>query len=307
MTDPIRTAVVTGPTSGIGRWIALGLARAGWRLVLITRDQARGEAVQSWIRHQVPAAAIELVQADLASLAETAAAASAIAARHPRLSLLVNNAGVFRARRQQTAEGREMVLAVNHLAPALLMRALEPALIAGAPSRIVTVGSSTSDRARIWPDDLELTRGWTLLRAYSQSKLAVMLATFDAAARLAGTGVVANVVHPGAVATSLVRTPGIIGLAWRLMRPWLRTEQAGAETPLHVALSDDLAATSGCYFKDRRVAPPNPRANDPALRRAVEEATERLISATMPAAAPPPPSPGPTPAGPGAGPATSAS
>ena len=162
------------------------------------------------------------------------------------------------------------------------MRGLEAALRAGAPSRIVTVGSSTSDRARIKPDDLELRRGWNMVRAYSQSKLAVMIATFTMAERLAGSNVDANVVHPGAVATGLVRAPGAIGLAWRLMRPWLRTEPDGADTPLFAALDEGLAGITGRYLKDRRTVAANPRAGDAALRQAVWQASERLIAATVP-------------------------
>lgn len=272
-----KVAAVTGVTSGIGRWIALGLARAGCRVVLIARDRAGGEAVQSWILEAAPQAAVELVLADLSSMAATRAAASEIVARHPRLALLVNNAGVFRTRRERTQEGHELVLAVNHLAPFVLMRALGPALQDGAPSRIVTVGSSTSDRAGIDPANLELERGWTMVRAYSRSKLAVMMATFETARLTAGTGVVANVVHPGMVATRLVRSPEIVGLSWRLMAPWLRSEEQGADTPLHVALADELACVTGRYFKDRRPVAPNPRALDAKLVRRVWEATERLV------------------------------
>ncbi len=271
------TAVVTGATSGIGRWIALGLAQAGYRLVVPARDAARADALRTWILHQVPGAVVLPVEADLASVAGTRAVARAIAERHPRLSLLVNNAGVFRARRERTPEGHDVVLAVNHLAAFVLMRELTPALSAGAPSRIVTTGSSTSDRARIDPANLELERGWTMVRAYGQSKLAVMMATFEAARSLMEQGITANVVHPGMVATSLVRTPGVIGLAWRLMAPLIRTEQEGAVTPLHVALAPELAGTTGAYFKDKRAVAPNPRAHDPTLLRAVWQATERLV------------------------------
>lgn len=253
------------------------MVRAGYRVVLIARDPTSGEAARNWILHEEPLASIELVQADLSSTASITAAARQIASRHPRLSLLVNNAGVFRARRERTEEGHDVVLAVNHLAPFILMRELGPALQAGRPSRIVTVGSSTSDRARIDPANLELDRGWTMVRAYGRSKLAVMMATFETARLLSGTGVVANVVHPGTVATRLVRTPGIIGLAWRLMAPWLRSEQQGADTPLHVATAEELAGVTGRYFKDRQVVAPNPRAVDAALVRQTWEATDRLI------------------------------
>ena len=195
-----RTAVVTGATGGIGRWIALGLARSGCRVVLVGRDRARGEAAQDWIRGQAPGAELDLMVADLSSLAATRALGGEIAARHPRLAVLVNNAGVFRARRDRTDEGHDVVLATNHLSPFVLTRALEGALRAGAPSRIVAVGSSTSDRARIDPANLELERGWGMVRAYGQSKLALMMTTFEWARRLDGTGVTfAELEHASAV------------------------------------------------------------------------------------------------------------
>lgn len=292
----LHPAVVTGPASGIGRWIALGLAQAGHPLVLVTRDRARGASIRDWITQHAPAAAIDIIPADLSSVAETEASARTIAARHPRLAVLVNNAGTFRARRERTREGRDLVLAVNLLAPFILMRDLAPMLAGGAPSRIVTVGSSTSDRAGIDPAQLELGRSWTMTRAYAQSKLAVMMVTFEAARRLRAQRIDANVVHPGLVATSLIRTPGPIGLVWRLMAPFARTEQDGARTPLHAALAPALAGTTGHYFKDAAASPPNPRALDPALCRDVWDATERLLTATTRPAAPLPPAPASGPA-----------
>ncbi len=270
-------AIVTGGAGGIGRWIALGLAQAGFTVVLVGRDRVRGEAVRAWVSEQAAGGMAELIVTDLSSLAATQALGRKIAKRHPRVSLLVNNAGVFRARRERTAEGRDMVVAVNHLSPFVLTRELEGPLRAGAPSRIVTVGSSTSDRARIDPDNLELEHRWGMVRAYSQSKLAVMMATFEWARRLDGSGVVANVVHPGTVATGLVRTPGIIGLAWRLMALWSRSEQEGADTPLHVALAPDLAGVTGKYFKERRIAEPNRLAQNPELAGRIWRATESLV------------------------------
>lgn len=270
-------AVVTGGTGGIGQHIALGLAQAGLHTVLVGRDEARGNASLHFIRERVPGASVELMLADLSSLAQTRMLGQRIAAEHPRLSVLVNNAGVFRARRTETAEGHETVLAVNHLSPFVLTRALAPVLAAGAPSRIVTVGSNMSDRARIDPGDLELRHGWTLTRAYGRSKLAVMMQTFEWARRLRDQGTVANVVHPGMVATSIVRTPGVIGLAWRLLSRVALTEEQGAETPLHAALAPGLAGVTGAYFKDKAAAPPNKRALDLALAQHVWNATEQLV------------------------------
>ena len=273
-----QVSVVTGATSGIGRWIALGLARAGHHVVLVCRDAARGGAVAGWIAERAPDASSELRLADLSLLGATRRLGSEICAAHPQLGLLVNNAGMFAARRQLTAEGHDAVLAVNHLSPFVLTDILEDALRAGAPSRIVNVGSSTSDRTRLDPDDLELIRRWGMVRAYGGSKLAMMTATFARAERLRASDVVANVVHPGAVASGLVRESGAIGLAWRLMAPFLLSEEAGADTPLHVALAPEWAMRSGAYIKKHAAVRPNARALDPMLQARVEAATRTLVA-----------------------------
>ena len=280
MAQGLKVSVVTGATGGIGRWIALGLARAGHRVVLVGRNQERGEAALAWIRERSPGASLELEIADLSLLAETRKAGEAIAARHPSVNVLVNNAGVFCARREVTAEGHERVIAVNHLSPFVLTHTLLPALKHAAgetgEARIVNTGSSTADRATIDPDDLEGVKRWGFVRAYSQSKLALTMATLGWAPRLEGTGVVANVVHPGAVATGLVRARGPIGLGWRVMAPFLLTEEQGADTPLHVALSPEYGTINGAYVKKRRVVQPNRLALDPALTARVWAATGLL-------------------------------
>ena len=267
-------ALVTGASGGIGPWIALGLARAGLHVVLAGRDRARTEAARSWVAGQVAGAAPELEVADLSSLAEARALGERVAARHGALAVLVNNAGVFRHRLTLTAEGHETVLAVNHLAPFVLTRALLPALVADERARVVNVGSSASDHAGIDPDDLEMARRWDLVRAYARSKLALMMATFEWAERAPGVGFL--VAHPGGVRTGLVRAGGLVQFGWWAMSPFLLTPEQGAATPLHAALAQDMAGVSGRYLKDSRIARPNRRALDAVLRRRVWEATERL-------------------------------
>jgi NAD(P)-dependent dehydrogenase (short-subunit alcohol dehydrogenase family) len=271
-------AIVTGAIGGIGRWIALGLARAGYHVVLIGRDSARGEATQAWIASRVPQASTTLMIADLSLLAATREVGGLIVSRHTEIKLLVNNAGIFDATPIITMEGHERVLATNLLSPFVLTQTLLPSLRASAPSRIITIGSSTSDRARIDPDHLVLGGRWTMMRAYSQSKLAVMMTTFALAKHMEGTGVVANVVHPGLVASGLVQTRGIIGFVWRCMAPFALTAEQGADTPLTAALAPEFANVSGAYLKNRRAVPPNRRSLDPALVARVWSATERLAA-----------------------------
>ena len=252
------------------------MARAGHHVVVIGRDRARGIATQTWIDQQVPRASTELLIADLSLLSETRDAGNRIAARYSRISVLINNAGVFESRPIATAEGHDRVLATNLLCPFVLTQVLLPLLVAGAPSRIINIGSSTSDRAQIDPDALVLGRRWAMRRAYSQSKLALMMTTFRLADHLRGTGVVANVVHPGLVATGLVRSGGLIGLVWRGLALTALTEEQGADTPLHAALAPELGSVSGIYLKSRRAVPPNRQALDRGLLERVWQATERL-------------------------------
>ena len=274
-------AVITGATGGIGRWIALGLAASGYRLFIVGRDPARLGRARDWIAGRVPESRDRLitVQADLSLLAETAAAAAAIRAQAPSVGLLVNNAGTLQSRRVLTAEGHEHTLAVNHLSPLVLTHALLPALLAqGGGARVVSVGSSTSDGAGIDPADLELAAGWRMTRAYARSKLALLMTQMTLAERLDPAQVAVNVVHPGMVATGLVREPGMVGLAWRLMAPFILSEREGADTPLHAALSPECAGLSGAYLKRRRPVPPNRRAVDPSLRAQVWTASRALAA-----------------------------
>ena len=289
MSAPARVAVITGATGGIGRQVALGLLEAGCALFVIGRDDARLAATRSWLVASAPRSRIETIVADLSLLSEARAAARMILERTERIDVLVNNAGILSPRRVETVEGHERTLAVNHLAPYVLTRTLLPAMrqalvpgAAAAEARVVNVGSSTSDRARIDPDDLELCRGWRMVRAYSRSKLALLMASRALAQQLDGCGITVNVVHPGMVATGLVRGPGAAAMAWRLMAPFLLSEAQGAATPLHLALSPAARGISGGYWKRCRPVLPNRLARDPALCARVLAATESLAAAYLP-------------------------
>ncbi len=276
------TSVVTGATSGIGKYVALGLARAGHRVVIVGRDSARGDAARAWIAAQCPSAITEFVTADLALLRETRSAASTIMARHAAIHVLVNNAGVFCARREETAEGHERVIATNHLSPFVLTQALLPALQAatgqGTGARIVNTGSSTADRAEIDLNDLEGRRRWGLVHAYGQSKLALTMATLAWAKRLRDTGIVANVVHPGRVDTSLVRAGGPVGWGWRVFSRFSLTPEQGADSLLYAALSAEAGNFTGAYIKRRRSVPPNRLATHDDLVEHLWRTTEALTA-----------------------------
>ena len=241
-----RVCVVTGANRGIGKATALGLARLGATVVMLSRDAEAGARACDEVRRASGNADVSLVVVDLASFASIRAAAAELAARYPAVHVLVNNAGVNLARRAVSADGFEMTFAVNHLAPFLLTNLLLPLLRAGAPSRIINVTSSYERQGRIAFDDLQATRRYSGLRAYTQSKLANVLFTYELADRLQRTGITVNCVHPGLVATDLLRDR----LWWSrpLWGKFLLTPDQGASTPVYLASSPAVSGVTGRYF-----------------------------------------------------------
>ena len=275
-----RVCLVTGATSGIGRATALGLARLGAHVVMVGRDAAKGEAVRSAVARESGNAGIEVLLADLSSQAGVRRLAAEVAARHPRLHVLVNNAGGLYSRRTTTADGLELTFALNVLAPFLLTDLLRPALTAAAPARVITVASSLHARAKIDFDDLQGERRYRpLLGAYAGSKLAVVLLTYELARRLEGTGVSANVADPGSVRTNVfAHTSGALALMMRLGSPFYQTPERGAETLLYLAASPDVSDVSGRYFAKAREASSSPASHDRAAAARLWDEAVRLTT-----------------------------
>ena len=259
-----KICIVTGATSGIGRSTALGLARSGATLALVCRDPARAEAVVRAIRDETGSTAVEVFLADLASQAAIRRVADALLECHPRIHLLVNNAGVVNLQRRVTEDGIEEVFAVNHLAYFLLTHLLLPRLRESAPARIVNVASDAHKFVNgINFDDVGFSDGYKSMRVYGHSKLANLLFTFELARRLDGVGVTANCVHPGAVATGLGKNNGTIAnVLIRTLAPFFRTPDKGAATTLHVATSPALEGVTGRYFANCRETRSSPASHD---------------------------------------------
>lgn len=267
------TVLVTGASRGIGKATATELARRGARVLIAARSSERGESAAGEIRATVPGAAVELLLADLSSQQQVRALASETARRTDGLEVLVHVAGVYTRHRQTTRDGLETQLAVNHLAPFLLTRLLRDRLEAAAPSRVVVVSSEAHRHARLDFEDLQGERRYNGLRAYARSKLANLLFTRELARRLESRGVTANAAHPGVVATDLLFS-GFAPL--RLLRPFLRTPERGARTPVWLAADPGPAGVSGRYFIDEREARPSRAALDDASARRLWEESVAL-------------------------------
>ena len=206
-----RTCLITGATSGIGRATATALAGMGASLVLVARDRARGEETAAQIAQQTGNRAVTLLFGDLSSQAAVRRVAAEFLASEQPLHVLINNAGVVNLQRSVTVDGIETTFAVNHLAYFLLTNLLLDRLIGSAPARIVNVSSDAHKFGPLDFDDLENTRRYRAMRVYGQSKLANILFTGELARRLAGSGVTANSLHPGAVATNIwSHAPGYV-------------------------------------------------------------------------------------------------
>src|SRR5262245_57383193 len=208
-----KVCLITGATSGIGWETAKALASQGAMVALVGRDPERTQNAIDRIRASAPNAQLESYRADLSAQEQVRRLAQEFQSRHTRLDVLINDAGAVFTTRKESVDGIEMTLAVNHLAPFLLTNLLLGTLKASAPSRVVTVSSGAHLGAKIHFDDLQLAHGYGPWRAYGQSKLMNVLFTNELARRLAGSGVTANALHPGFVASNFGKTEGALWTA----------------------------------------------------------------------------------------------
>src|ERR1700744_793366 len=255
-----KTALITGSTDGVGRYVAAKLAAAGAKVLIHGRDKERAKTlIDEIVRagHAEPT----FYQADLSSMAGTRELAKAVLADHKRIDLFISNAGIgsrtLGAERRSSADGHELRFAVNYLSGFLLAYLLLPAIKASAPSRIVNVASIGQHPIDF--DDVMITRGYNGSRAYAQSKLAQIMFTIDLASELKGSGVTVNSLHPATyMNTTMVREGGITPIS---------TVEQGGEAILHLAVGDDMTGKSGLFYDGMREAKANAQAYDANARK----------------------------------------
>jgi NAD(P)-dependent dehydrogenase (short-subunit alcohol dehydrogenase family) len=275
-----KVCLITGATSGIGKATALGLARMGATVVMVGRDRARSEAVQSEIKAQSGNSAVDLLIADLSSQASIRQLARDFQQRYSQLHVLINNAGVYMFRRKETVDGLEMTFAVNYLAPFLLTNLLLDMLKASAPARIVNVSSEAQAIGYIRINDLQSRWGYRGMRAYGQSKLALTMFGYELARRLAGTGVTVNSLHPGFVATNIGgnNVPAALRPVVKFFISLLSVSaQEGAETPLYLASSPDVEGVTGKYYIKGVPRRSVPISYDESLEKQLWEESVKLV------------------------------
>lgn len=272
-----KVCMVTGANSGIGRATAEKLAAMGADLLIVCRDPGRGERASSEIRKKT-GGSVELYIADYASLDSVRSLAAEFEKKHDSLQVLVNNAGLAKVRRSVTVDGFETTWQVNYLAHFLLTNLLLGALRKGAPSRIVNVSSVSHYGGTIEFDDLQMKRNYGVMKAYSQSKLALVLFTYELSRRLRGTGVTANCLHPGAVATNIWGSAmGPVSPLGKLTKLFMMSPGKGAETSVYLASSPEVEAVTGKYFDDRREKRSSAVSHDEGLAAKLWETSAKMV------------------------------
>ncbi len=276
-----KICMVTGANSGIGKATALALAQMGATVVMVCRDRARGEEARSEITMKSRNNAVDLLQADLSSQQSIRQLVGNFQHHYTHLHVLINNAGAtFPGRRRETVDGLEMTFAVNYLAPFLLTNLLLDLLTASAPARIVNVSSAAHKSGSIQLDDLQAEKLYRPLRTYPQAKLAVVLFTYELARRLRGTGVTANCLHPGFVATNFAQSDGepAVRLLVKLIGSFGASPQEGAKTSIYLASSPDVEGVTGTYFVKSIPKRSATISYDESLQRQLWEQSAKLVN-----------------------------
>jgi retinol dehydrogenase-14 len=276
-----KTVLVTGATSGIGLHASIDLARQGARVVMVGRDPARSDAALAAVRAQTGSTDVSLLRCDFSSQAAVRRLAAEYRATHDRLDVLINNAGGVNKSRRVTSDGIEMTFAVNHLGGFLLTNLLLDLIVRSAPARILTVSSVGHRQGTLDFGDLGFERDYSIMRAYSRSKLANVLFANALAQRLAGTGVTSNSLHPGAVDTPIwsgapLWTKPFIQLA-RLF--FISAEQGGSYI-VALATRPDLEKVTGKYFEKGKMMDPAPLAASAALGSRLWDVSAALVHLT---------------------------
>jgi NAD(P)-dependent dehydrogenase (short-subunit alcohol dehydrogenase family) len=258
--------LVTGATDGLGKHVAFELATSGATVLLHGRNPERLQDTLEEIRNETGSEKLSSYLADLSSLGEVRALAKRVLTEQDRLDVLVNNAGVIARERRESEDGYELTFAVNYLAHFLLTRLLAPLLRDFAPARVVNVASA--GQSPIDFDDVMLERSYDPMRAYTQSKLAQVMFTFELAEHLRDSGVTVNALHPA----SLMDTKMVLETFGRSMS----TVEEGAEATVRLAASPELEGITGRYFDGTREGRANPQAYDAEARKRLWNLSEEL-------------------------------
>ena len=258
-----KTVLVTGATNGIGFFAARELARMGAQTVIISRSAEKCADAAAQIIQETGNKQVEYIAADLSNKAGVKSAAETFMKNHSRLDVLLNNAGAMFMSRQESADGIEMTMALNHLNYFYMTHLLRDMLVATGKARVVNVSSGAHQAARINFDDIQYKKGYTGFGVYGQSKLMNLLFTYELARKMEGTSATANALHPGFVNTGFAKNNGgFVKFAMGLLSPVQRKVSDGAATSIYLASSPEVENVSGKYFVDCKAVQSDPASYD---------------------------------------------
>ena len=271
-----KTAIVTGANSGMGMATVRALSDMGAKVIMLCRSEKRGiEALEKLSSEKKRD--LELILCDLGNYASIRAFANLVRKGHDHIDILVNNAGFISLDRQETEEGLERQFGINHVGHFLLTMSLLDLM--GEGGRIVNVASGAHKTGKIHFDDINLTKGFNVITAYSQSKLANVLFTRELARRVKEKGITVNCCHPGAVATNIGidRDTGFGKTVTKLLKPFFQTPEQGARTAIFLASDDSISDITGEYFYKCKIAKSSKRSKDMELAKKLFEFSEELV------------------------------
>lgn len=274
-----KTAIVTGANSGMGMATVRALSDMGAKVIMLCRSEKRGtEALEKLSSEKYRD--LELILCDLGNYDSIRAFANIVRRGYDHIDILVNNAGFISLDRQETGEGLERQFGINHIGHFLLTMSLLDLM--GEGGRIVNIASGAHKTGKIHFDDINLTKGFNVIKAYSQSKLANVLFTRELARRVKDRGITVNCCHPGAVATNIGidRDTGFGKTVTRLLKPFFQTPEQGARTAIFLASDDSVSDVTGEYFYKCRIAKSSKRSKDMELAKKLFEFSEELVGVT---------------------------
>jgi NAD(P)-dependent dehydrogenase (short-subunit alcohol dehydrogenase family) len=272
-----KTIVITGANSGIGKITALELAKMGHRIIMVCRNKAKGEAALKELMEISGNSNIDLMFCDLSSLEDVKRFSEALKDQVAEIDVLINNAGVMSHERQLTQNGYEMHLQVNYLAPVLMTELLINQL--DRKGRIINLTSMAHRVGTIRFDDLNITRKFSMLKAYSQSKLALTLYTYQLANRLKDREITVNCVHPGIIVSNLgvYKDRRTIDFLTGKLKRLFTSESSGAETSIYLASSDQVEGLTGHYFYKKKAKKSSKDSYDLELSKKLWSYTRNLL------------------------------
>lgn len=274
-----KICLITGATAGIGKETAIGLAELGATVVIVGRNKTKTVVVAEEIRTKTKNINIHYLIGDLSSLTDVRSVAKQFKTKFQRLDVLINNAGGVFSERFLTTDGFVYTFALNHLAYFLLTNELLSLLSTSVPARIINVASEAHRVATIDWHDLQSEKKYSAIQAYSFTKLANIMFTYELDRRVNGSGISVYAVHPGVVSSNFGKSMGgVIGLFYTLGGPFMRTSKKGAETSIYLASSDNVVGMSGKYFKNMRPIQSTRISYDESAAKRLWDISEQFIS-----------------------------